>query len=362
MEILSDVQNFLVELFESKLAQAVAIVVGSIIAALLADLIVTRILLSLVKRTKTTFDDEIIEVLHRPIFSTAVLVGLGIAIPLFELPDPFPYVLNGIIITVGVLIWTLAAFRISDVILTQLSGVSENRSWLDSSTLPLFTNVAKIVMFALALYGLLLAWNIDPTAWLASAGIIGLALGLAAKDTLANLFGGIFVLADAPYKVGDYIILDSGERGEVTKIGLRSTRMLTRDDIEITIPNSITANVTIVNETGGPWEKERIRATIGIAYGSDIDEAIKVLENSAKTLENVAAHPEPRVRFREFGDSALIFQVMCWIQEPALRGLMLHQLNMAIYKDLNSAGIQIPFPQRVLHFNKDDFDGEMPNE
>ena len=353
MEFLSDIGTFLNEIFAYKLAQAVAIIIGSLIAARLADFVITRFLLSLAKRTKTTFDDDLIEVLHRPIFTTVVLVGLGMSLPLFELEAPFPFVLNGVILTIGILIWTLALFRINDVMLTQLSRVADGYAWLDSSTLPLFTNVAKIVLVALAVYALLLSWDIDATAWVASAGIIGLALGLAAKDTLANLFGGIFVLADAPYKVGDYIILDSAERGVVTKIGLRSTRMLTRDDIEITIPNSITANATIVNETGGPWEKERIRATIGIAYGSDIDNAIRVLEETARSIEDVASNPEPRVRFREFGDSALIFQVLCWIREPELRGFVLHQLNCAIYKNLAKADIEIPFPQRVVHLQQD---------
>ncbi|OQW99996.1 MAG: hypothetical protein BWK74_00755 [Desulfobacteraceae bacterium A6] len=95
----------------------------------------------------------------------------------------------------------------------------------------------------------------DLTAWVASAGIIGLALSFAAKDTLANLFSGVFILADAPYKIGDFIVLDSGERGEVTNIGIRSTRLLTRSDIEITVPNSIMGNTRIINEAGGRHQK-----------------------------------------------------------------------------------------------------------
>ena len=77
-------------------------------------------------------------------------------------------------------------------------------------------------------------------------------MGFAAKDTLANLFAGVFILADAPYKIGDFIVLDGGERGRVTKIGIRTTRILTRDDVEITIPNATIANSKIINESGGP--------------------------------------------------------------------------------------------------------------
>ncbi|MFT5274966.1 MAG: MscS family membrane protein [Cryomorphaceae bacterium] len=85
------------------------------------------------------------------------------------------------------------------------------------------------------------------TAWLASAGIIGIAVGFAAKDTLANLFSGVFILADSPYKLGDYVVLEDNSRGKVTQISLRSTRMLTRDDVEVTVPNSITGNTKIIN-------------------------------------------------------------------------------------------------------------------
>jgi MscS family membrane protein len=85
------------------------------------------------------------------------------------------------------------------------------------------------------------------TAWLASAGIIGIAVGFAAKDTLANLFSGVFILADSPYKLGDYVVLEDNSRGKVTQIGLRSTRMLTRDDVEVTVPNSIMGNTKIIN-------------------------------------------------------------------------------------------------------------------
>jgi MscS family membrane protein len=82
---------------------------------------------------------------------------------------------------------------------------------------------------------------------LASAGIIGIAVGFAAKDTLANLFSGVFILADSPYKLGDYVVLEDNSRGKVTQISLRSTRMLTRDDVEVTVPNSITGNTKIIN-------------------------------------------------------------------------------------------------------------------
>ena len=157
------------------------------------------------------------------------------------------------------------------------------------------------------------------------------------------------IVVDAPYKTGDYIILDSGERGVVTEIGLRSTRILTRDDIEITVPNGIIGNSTIVNEAGGPPSQHRIRTAVGVAYGSDIDHVIETLEAVADANEDILATPAPRVRFRRFGDSSLDFELLGWIANPADRGRVTHDLNCAVYKAFGTHNIEIPFPQRDLH-------------
>ena len=108
------------------------------------------------------------------------------------------------------------------------------------------------------------------------------------SQTLANLISGVSIVADAPYKIGDYIVLDTGERGIVTGLGIRSTRLLTRDDVEISIPNAVIGNAKITNESGGPWVLHRIRIPVGVAYGSDTELVVKLLEqvasdNSAKT-------------------------------------------------------------------------------
>ena len=107
--------------------------------------------------------------------------------------------------------------------------MADRVAWIESRTFPLLDNVAKLVLFGGAVYWLHVAWDLNLAPWLASAGVVGIAIGFAAKDSLANLFGGLFVIMDSPYKIGDYINLDSAERGKVIKIGLRPTRLLTRD-------------------------------------------------------------------------------------------------------------------------------------
>jgi len=335
--------------FESPYVQAASVVLLAVVVAKFVEVVVSSLVRRLSQRTKTDVDDHMLEVLQRPVFLSVILVGLYVAFNLLPLVPRVRFIGVGVLKTLSILLWTGAGFNLASLFLTVLSRLADRVTWLEQRTLPLFDNLAKLLILGVASYFLLLSWDINISAWLASASVIGLVLGFAAKDTIANLFGGVFIMADAPYKLGDFIVLDSGERGRVRQIGLRSTRILTRDDVEITIPNAIIANAKITNESGGPWEKQRIRTTVGVAYGSDIDRVHAVLQEAALGAEHVSKTPQPRVRFREFGDSALTFQVMCWIEQPALHGSALDALNTSIYKKLNENHIEIPFPQRDVH-------------
>jgi small-conductance mechanosensitive channel len=305
----------------------------------------------LTRRTTTTLDDSFITLIHRPIRVTVVLVGLWLATERLQLPvRPAGWIIAALK-TLGTFVWALFAIRFVSLFLKHFSD-DEGPTLVEPRTRPLFDNLAKTVFIGLAIYFTFLFWGINVSAWLASAGIVGIAVGFAAKDTLANLFSGIFILADAPYQMGDYINLDSGERGEVTHIGIRSTRLLTRDDVEVTIPNAVIANAKIVNETGGRWPKERIRVNLSVAYGSDVDRLREVLMEIATKHPKTCDDPEPRVRFRTFGESSINFQLMFWIEEPALRGRVLDALNTAIYKRLREEGIEIPYPKRDLYIRQ----------
>ena len=331
--------------------QALVVVVASLLLAKITDIIVGRMLFSLTRRTKTDLDDEILKLLHRPLFSTVALLGLIVALEI-ELPEQWDAFAYPIIICLIVLVWMTFALRLSKLILYRMSRDEISFSLIQPATLPLFDIGFKLIFIALGSYSILLAWNINISAWLASAGIFGLAIGLAAQETLSNLFAGVSILADAPYKIGDYIILDNAERGEVTKIGLRSSRILTRDQVEIIVPNSAIANSTIVNESGGPSLQRRLKVPIGVAYGSDAKEIEQLLLEVAARQEGVSTSPAPNVRFVSFGASSLDFELRCWIPEPSLRGAVLSRLNHAIYDALNQAGVEIPFPQQDIHLKQ----------
>ena len=333
--------------------QALVLVVLSIVCAKLADWILSSYVSRLAGKTETTIDDEFVELMHRPVFLLVLFLGLGMAAEQAGLPENGLWATKAILKTLGIIVLVLFLIRASRLILDALSRNQDRFHLVQSRTLPLFYNVSLLVIIGAAVYFLFISWKIDPTAWLASAGIIGLALSFAAKDSLANLFAGAFILADAPYKIGDFVWLDTGERGRVTHIGLRSTRMLTRDDVEITIPNAVMGNSKITNESGGPYEKERIRVKVGVAYGTDVDRVEELLISIAVSHPEIMREPEPRVRFRAFGESSLDFELLGWIQEPVLRGRLRHLLCKEIYKAFAEEGIEIPYPKRDVYLHGD---------
>ena len=337
------------ELFgENVLLQATGILISAYIAGKLINFILGFVLHRIASKSHSQLDDRIIQLLRPPVFYSILIIAAAIAATLV-LPEKIEVVAVSLFETLAVILWTIFIFRFSRLLLRSSSQQTDKFTLVHQQTLPLFENLAIIIIVALSIYFVFSAWNIDMTAWLASAGIIGIAIGFASKDTLANLFSGVFILADAPYKIGDFIVLDSGERGEVTHIGIRSTRILTRDDVEVTIPNSVMGNSKIINESGGPHKKFRIRLKVGVAYGTDIDKVKSILMDVAVNEEHVCTDPEPRVRFRQFGASSLDFELLCWVVDPVMRGRVLDILNSTIYKQFQENGIEIPYTKQDIY-------------
>ncbi len=334
------------------LVRAGLILAGSVILALIVRAVFDQVIRLVSRRTQTSVDEEVAHTIRIPVVYSIVLMGIGWALLVLRPSASVQYVAFGILKTLAVILWAMAAMRIGAILLAALSRQVHRMPWIQPKTLPLFDIVWKLVVIAGSLYFAFIAWNINLTSWIASAGIVGIAVGFAAKDSLANLFAGVFILADAPYRIGDFIILDNGLRGVVTDIGIRSTRLLTRDDIEVTLPNAVIANAKIVNETSGPHQKMRVRVKVSVAYGSDVERVEEVLMNCAAGVEHVSDDPVPRVRFREFGDSGLLFELLAWIEAPIYRGRVLHALNTRVYKAFAEAGIEIPFPKQDLYIKE----------
>ncbi len=337
------------ELVTNPAIRAVIYLAVAILVITVVRLGVFPMIMRLTRRTRTDFDDSILMALRGPVLATILILGITAACESFTLPTKVHFVALGILSTLTITIWGRALLQVGSIFLEAMSRNREKLQWIQPQTLPLLHIAWKIVIAGGITYFLMLAWRINPTSWLASAGVAGIAIGFAAKDTLANLFAGLFILADAPFKIGDYVVLGSGLRGEIQNIGMRSSRILTRDDIEVTVPNAVIANAQIINETGGPDQKMRVRVKVEVAYGSNIDQVRQVMLGCAEGVSHLVAQPEPRVRFREFGGSGLLFELLAWIEAPVYRGRVLDTLNERVYKAFAEAKIEIPYAKQDVY-------------
>lgn len=301
----------------------------------------------LTRKTETDVDDQIISALNIPIFYVALLSGVSFSLPLLLSSESVLATSFSIIKTLFALAIAQALLRIIRILL-QGASHTERIRLVSTQTLPLLNNLSFIVIGAGLLYAIFVVWGIDLTAWLAGAGIVGVAVGFAAKDTVANVISGIFILIDRPYSVGDFVELGSGTTGIVSDVGLRSTRIRTFNDEEVTVPNAVIANEEIINKTTGP-NTGRVKVEIGVAYGSDVKKVEKILLECAQNHELVIEEPAPVVRFLNFGDSALNFALVCRVHEPLEVYVVKSDLHHAINIAFAEGNIEIPFPQRDVH-------------
>ena len=312
------------------------------------DIFIDRVLRNLATKTKITFDDKLINFLHVPLSWTVFWFGVLRALLVKPFQDPWGIILPQIAQSMILILWLIAMIRIFNWIAEHYMSNVQEKGKIGKDLFMLLKNVIRVIVIIAGLLWFLSIWQVNLTPFFASAGIAGIAVALAAKDTLANFFGGISIFMDNTYKVGEYIILDSGERGEVVEIGIRSTRIKTRDDVIVNIPNSIMANSKIINESA-PIPRFRIRVPIGVAYGSNLEKVEDLLLAVAHANDNIETYPEPRVRLRTFADSSVNFQLLCWVKDPRDKGIETHNLLKAAYTAFDEQGITIPFPQRDVH-------------
>jgi len=350
MELSAFINQFAI-LQENILLKRLVIVLAYAILAKAVDIFIDRVLSRIAAKTRIGFDDKLIKYLHIPICWTLFGFGVLHALSVSPLSDPWQVILPQVVKSILLVFWLTALIRIFNWMVEHYMAGAHEKGKIGKDLFMLLKNVLRVVVVVAGLLWLLSIWRISLTPLFASAGIAGIAVALAAKDTLANFFGGISIFMDNTYKVGEYIILDTGERGEVVEIGIRSTRIKTRDDVIVTIPNSIIANSKIINESA-PIPRFRIRVPVGVAYGTDLEKVENILLAVADANSNIEKHPEPRVRMRLFADSSVNLELLCWGKDPRDKGLEVHNLLKAVYLAFAEQSITIPFPQRDVHIIK----------
>jgi small-conductance mechanosensitive channel len=216
-------------------------------------------------------------------------------------------------------------------------------------------SIGSIVRYAIVLIGLLVivqTAGINLTTLNVLAGAVGIGVGFGLQTIAANFVSGLVLLIGRPIKVGDRIEV-SGLEGDVVEIGARATTVVTNDNIAMIVPNSSFVEQTVVNWSHSD-RKVRFRIPVQVAYGSDVRVVERLLMDVAAADPDVLDEPPPTVRLMEFADSGIRMELRAWSTRLIHRkGLLISNLNFAIHDAFVAHGVEIPFPQRVVHLRRD---------
>ena len=258
--------------------------------------------------------------------------------------------LAGGALTVGSVLLGIAIALLS-VVLANLAG-RWLRGGLRARGIPVGTQfaAAKIVSYAVIAIGMMVAFTsmgLKLDALIATSAVVAVGIGFGLQNIAQNFISGVILLIEQPVRKGDFVKVGD-TLGIVNDIGLRATRIVTRDEVTILVPNSKLVAEPVINHSR-PSTKLRVRITVGVAYGSDTSRVREELEAVAKASPHVLETPAPEVRFEGFGDSSLDFALLVWIPEPQTDLRTSSDLRFAIDSAFRRAAIEIPFPQRDVH-------------
>jgi small-conductance mechanosensitive channel len=211
--------------------------------------------------------------------------------------------------------------------------------------------LSRIIGYTLIAVGFYVAFQlvgVDLSSLAIIAASLGVGIGFGLQNIINNLVSGIIILAERPISIGDRIEV-AGVAGRVTKIQLRSTTVVTNDNITMIVPNADFISNTVTNWSHGD-PKVRIRVPVGVAYGSDLKLLQRLLLEAAAEHPKALRDPSPVVLFTEFGDSSLNFELGVWTEEMTATPIhFTSEMNFIIDQKLRENDIEIPFPQRDLH-------------
>jgi MscS family membrane protein len=343
----------------ARFAAAFAVLLAAMILKKVLSHLFTRVIFPIAARTESRYDDLFLQGLRKPAELLVVLLGLFIGLQILQLPaEPidvkrFAYAVLKILVTFDVAWFVFNMVALLEAYLGQ--WVSRTESTLDDHLLPFVRKSLRIFIILLAVLMAIQNLGYSISGLLASLGIGGLAVALAAKDTLANVFGSLMIIADRPFRIGDTI--RSGEiEGTVEEVGFRSTKIRTFDKSLISVPNSIITNLAVNNLSR--MTLRRIRFIIGVTYGTTPAQLRQAVTAIRAML---AAHPaidqeSILVRFTEFGASSLDILVQCFTFTTAFPEHLAarEDVCLKIMELLEGMGLEIAFPSLTVYLHGGD--------
>ena len=251
--------------------------------------------------------------------------------------------------TIQQVIWAIVVAVVGYIIISWISSLfrkSLSKAGLPDLVADVFTKLLKVFLYVALILAVVRALGIQTgSVVLGLSAVIGLILGFGLQDTLNNLAAGVWIAVTRPFDKGDFIQV-AGHSGTVTEVGVLST-VLTRPDNEVVmIPNRQVWGAPIVNYTRNPIR--RINLSVGVAYGTDLDRAVRVALETVKSIEGVLKDPAPQVVVAELADSSINLAVRAWAKKEDYWTVR-ERIMKAIYNAFNREGIEIPFPQLDVH-------------
>ncbi|MCY3678354.1 MAG: mechanosensitive ion channel family protein [Gemmatimonadetes bacterium] len=363
----------LIELWNGMVNYSVPLLVptaGSVLLAavlyFLGGWILRRLQKRLAARTETDLDDELVRTVRHAFKLTVVAWALwqvvGLWVPLLGAENtdgdwvayatqPRDWVWG---IWIAVVFFPLSRFvgHLMRSFETRIISRTGDTA-LDETALPMINRFVRFIVIAIGILLAMTHLGLEIAPLLAGAGVAGLALSLAAKDTLSNLIAGVLLIMDRPFQVGDRIELwnaprETGTWGDVIEIGLRATKIRNPDNLVVVVPNNEIMRRDIINYTMS-GEDIRLRIPFSCAYESDIERAKVLLKEAAGEVQGVKLEPAPIVIVRGFGPSEVNLQLRVWIQEARNRRRIADEITEKAMLKFADAGIEIPYPKRELY-------------
>ena len=332
-----------------------------LVGYLIGTWLIRRILVRAVQRTATEFDDRFLASIGSDVRWLVVLLTLHFGTTrLTFLSAEVKSVFKDVYFVVGLLLTGVIVIKLIDLAgdWARERALAEGREGQLEPLILLITRVGRVLIGILGLSILLSYFGVNVLGFATVLGVGGLALSLAAQDTIADAIAGFIILVDQPFRIGDRIeIQEEGTWGDVVDIGLRTTRIRTRDNRLVIVPNSTISDNQVINYSY-PDPRYRIQTHVGVAYGTDIEAVRQLLIDTVREIEGVLPDKPVDALYIEMGDSAMIFRVRWWIESYEDTRQMFDRVHTALQHALDEAGIDCPFPTQTLNLQV----GQVPLE
>ncbi len=370
MDYLLDIlRNFLQDDLLYRIILIVITIIFSFFVAKFLGFIIKKIIKPFVQKTKTEIDDLLLNISGTAIYRLVFLGGIYLALTLFEkgikneskyLKKPliqyYPFLEDliffaeiGLFIVLVIILLNIL-FKVVDIFIDWYAfkiNAKEDRN-LSGSLFPLLKKVSKILLFVLAFAIVLSKLKIDISAFVVSLGVGSLAIALAAQESISNMISGFIIMIDRPFRIGDRIRYADNQVGDVVEIGIRSTKIQDFDNNIVVIPNNEIVKSRLVNITY-PTTLTRVVVDVGVAYGSDLEKVKATLLKATEGDQDLSSQKNPAVYFLNFGAYSLDFRLVAFTDHYSNAWDMQCRLREKVYELFKKEGIEIPFPQTVIH-------------